>query len=117
MHSTVARQSLQVAKGVTAAGLAACSKHHVVYEDGEEGLVDLATAQFRFLPPATSGPAAAAEAPVPASAADAPVAEAAAAVAQLEFTSPADVGEELHVWWRNDRVWYEGVVTHVLRNG
>lgn len=85
----------------------------MVYEDGEEGLVDLATAQFRFLPPAASRAVAAAEAPGPASAAAAPE----AAAAQLEFTSPADAGERLYVWWRNDRLWYEGVITHVLANG
>lgn len=90
----------------------------MVYDDGEEGLVDLATARFRFLPPAASRAPAAAEAPGPSSAAG--VAGAGwvqAAAPPISFTLPADAGEELHVWWKNDRLWYKGTVTHVLRNG
>lgn len=90
----------------------------MVYDDGEEGLVDLATARFRFLPPAASRAAAAAEAPGPSSAAGVAGAGAVPAAAPpISFTSPADAGEELHVWWKNDRLWYKGTVTHVLRNG
>ncbi|KAI7845931.1 hypothetical protein COHA_000477 [Chlorella ohadii] len=94
-------------------------KHHVVYDDGEEGLVDLATARFRFLP-AASRAAPAAELPAEAAAEGRGSASAAGqgeAVAPLEFTSAADAGEELHVWWPKERVWYLGTVTHVLQNG
>lgn len=99
--------------------LVARRKHHVVYDDGEEGLVDLGTARFRFLP-AASRAAPAAELPAEAAAEGRGSASAAGqgeAVAPLEFTSAADAGEELHVWWPKERVWYLGTVTHVLQNG
>lgn len=106
-------------------------KHHVMYDDGEQGLVDMGDAEFEYLPspPSASSPAAAAaaaaataaEARPGEAAASAPTTTAAAAQLQLDAPGPAaaadDVGRRLHVWWPLNRVWYSGVVTHVLRNG
>lgn len=118
-RSTGVKHGLQAAELGTTAALVARRKHHVVYDDGEEGLVDLATARFRFLP-AASRAAPAAELPAEAAAEGRGSASAAGqgeALAPLEFTSAADAGEELHVWWPKERVWYLGTVTHVLQNG
>ncbi|EFN53504.1 hypothetical protein CHLNCDRAFT_136837 [Chlorella variabilis] len=82
-------------------------KHHIMFDDGDEALVDLASTRFEFTdsagaqggpPPPAAPPAAAAAATDPASAA-------------------ADVGQKLHVWWPQDRLYYLACVTHVLRNG
>jgi hypothetical protein len=76
----------------------------VIFDDGEEGLLDLATADFEFL---TQQPDAEQpdrqEQPQPA----------AAAAGQ----AASDVGQKLHVWWPGDGRWYTARVTHVLANG
>lgn len=83
------------------------SKHHVLFDDGEEALLDPAQADFGFTSP-----------PDPAAVATAAAAAAAAGPAP---NAAADVGQRLLVWWpeegRAEGAWYGCCVTHVLRNG
>ncbi|KAL4442764.1 hypothetical protein ABPG77_006758 [Micractinium sp. CCAP 211/92] len=79
-------------------------KHHVLFDDNEEALLDLGQADFEFTSPPDLTPAAAA------AAAAGPPAEAA-----------VDVGQRLRVWWpvegQAEGARYGCCVTHVLRNG
>lgn len=59
----------------------ACSKHHVLFDDGEEALLDLGQADFEFTSPPD------------------PAAAAAAAAAGPPAEAAADVGQRLRVWW------------------
>jgi len=89
--------------------------HHVLFDDGEEGLVNLSEASYQFLTPPLAPAAAAA---TPAGQGQEP--EQAAAGEAAGSVAATDVGERLHVWWPEDKGgggWYSATVTHVLRNG
>lgn len=84
---------------------ACCSKHHVLFTDGEEALLDLEEEDVQYIE--CPSDAAAVEAAARAASTLAPAAAAAAM---------RDKGQRLRVLWP-DGVWWSGRITHAVGTG
>ena len=99
--------SVLVPDAMTCTLTARCSKHHVLFTDGEEALLDLEAEDLEFI----ECPSEAASVTAAARAASKPAPLAAIVAAER------DKGQRLCVLWQDTGVWWPGQITHIVETG